>query len=444
MNKKSFLVVTAFLCFCGIKTQLYGFEKSSLKCTWDGGVKLNIPAFFDFSLAAYCNGNFSYGLQASFGKEKLPVEIKGGKLSFSGSYSLLNTMVISSAVSPFCQPSRSIKKLTGTLPSDAASSSKPLGFFVQMSGAKKNLYGTAFGAMDGKYGFSFGGKFKNSFGRLELDLTGLFSDYKGLFEKTDSWFEEEYFYREDTMFSSVFQSCLVIDDFAFLVDGMFFLNPFFKINSVFRGEISGKVMDNKFSLSGLYNPYHNVMTGGGRHYDELIQIKGNINRSLRTGQSKPLFWKWGTGAFYEGNLTDKSDSLKVSAGFRLTGLSFYINAGLQGDFMIHLPEESFPMYGSISKFSASLKNGYFLKRINPVFRFSFQGEPGKNRHILFTETAGINILLPVTPSVSMDFCGTFKQLEGQDKGGNIKTSMQIKWKTSNLTLSGKVSLSIEF
>lgn len=436
------------MCLYGSKNAVFAAESIKTKWAWDGGIKINVPAFFDFSLGAYCNEDFSfsYGLQASFGKGRLPVEVKAGKLAFGGSSSLLNTAVLSSSVSPFAQGTGSIKKLTATLPSDASSSSRPLGGLVQVNGSQKKLYGNVFGNMEGNYGFSLGSSTKNPLGRLELGITGLFSDYKALSERTDSWFSrDECFYRKGTMFSTALQGALSGNGYGLVLYSMLFLNPFNEITPVFRGEINGKLFDNAFTISGFYNPCHNVMTGSGRHYDELIQLKGNINRSLRTGLKTPLFWKWGTAVFYEGNLTEKTDAFKLSLGLRLTGLSFYINTVLQGDFLLHLPENPFPFYGSVSRFSVNLRNGYYFKALTPVFRLSFQGEPDASDHsLLLTENMGVNINLPVNPSVSMDFSGSFSQEDGKSKGGNAKVSVQVKLKTRYITLTGKGSLSIEF
>lgn len=438
--------------FLFFSINLWGFcYGEGVEADWSGaaGIGLSVPEAAGLKGAFYIDqdGKYAYGAGLSLSRflKAFPLEVKGGKLTVDGCLSLLNYPVLSSVVSPFYEGQKGIRKLSSSIPSSSANSTKPDSVYASFSLFNKRLNGAAFYDRNMDFGISSGGML--NFGRksrFEVQFMGLFSPYEPVKALNLGWYVPEGFYKEGTMFSSAVQGAFIWNEFAFYIAWLLYSSPFGDFKYIFRSEISGSLGNGKVCFSAFYNPYHDVMTGGGRHYDETFQLKGNVFNTNKGGGKNPVVLKYGSAFFYQANLTGNTDVFKVNAGGRITGPSASCGMNLQGEFNVSFSDAE-GISVEFSKGIVNIKTNWFSDFISPGIKMDFTVEPKENyKSWKFQESLGLQLAISNNPGFKLDGGVSLLQKDNAFSGGEITSALTMKYKSRFLTFNGKIGMSIEF
>lgn len=427
---------------------IYNLSAAEFKTPdWQCGGAIKIPCLLEPSFVVRTKGDktsMGGSVFLSLWNKKIPVDVKTGHLQYTGAVSLLNNPLLSTNISPFSVPANQVSQVSSKLP-DGSSWNKPVSIYGETgyqskTGLLRKALVNGFAGLDEYAGSSFCVRLKTVNG-LGIDFLGVTASSSVQQKTNSSWYYENPLYKNDYGIPGfLFQTALSRKKLSFVFSDIIFVSPFGQVKQMFRCE---NRLGN-FSFSVFYNPSHNTETVSQKSFDELLQIKTGLYGESRTGNTVPVFWKYGASALVQFNLAEKEDQLKIAAGFRflcyLTSASFT----LQGDFHTR-PDENTSFMVIMKKASVSCKNAWYFRYVQPVFRSSFSINPSDDYSCWNTEEKfDVSCSLLKKPSIYFSTGVTLDQQNNVFKKGSTDFGLSVKYKIGWFDVSGKISVSIEF
>ena len=445
---------------------------SAAKNNFDGitfGAKVKVP-FYDVR-TYFLKEKWTFGLSVFTNSiyEKIPVSLKIGKLSPGGSFSKLNSPLLSSTVSPFSGVSQTVPYFSCNLPS-SSSFEKDLSSFLQIDFIGKNVLKkinfSAFCNLEKKDEFAFGVYGNLIFNKkINLYLSGIAGKF--LYEENykSSWFLDSIYYPKGEHFCGSFQIGLKMPNlFSTFYLGLY-QNPFGKFDAIYKIENKIKFQKIILNLSSLYNASEKLITSSNKIINEILELKLGMQYLFTKRVKIPLFFKTGINGYLKMNLAQESHNWKVGVGCQFN--SFITSASLIAycSGQIKTPKNSSFNF-DFSTVSLQMKNVWYFKNINLIISGNFSFSPKtitdeKDYYILdysylgkvfgketfsydMSEKFSINFVYNKMPFITFENSIGFWQNNGSYTKGSYDSSVNLKYKVKFLTLNLKFTMNFDF
>ena len=383
--------------------------------------------------------------------KKLPVEIKYGNLSFSGSLSKLNSPELSNGTSPFTSGIISAACLSANLPSYSSFSKDQSCFLqVKLQHIKKSpLAFTINLALEPESSASiFSTLISNSFFLNQLTLSAACTAGNFLYEDNDStsWILDTPYYAADRQFASLFQLSAVYkpksgkSSLQSTLMTALYESPFGPYNQIWRADLKLSIKQTEFFTSAFLNSYEKLLTSSEKEIDPCAQVKTGLitKKPFLTKSNRLFFIKSGINASTKINLTQNEHPIRVNTGIQLSSELTSISLSLSLDSKMKAPAlQALPQSIEKDKVSFQINNSWYLKKLTPALGIKIEENKYK-----FSVNISNN-----AASSKHRFSGncalTLSTRDGkvEDKKFSAACSCRINFKY--LTIIGKLSTSLE-
>ena len=361
--------------------------------------------------------------------KKLPVEIKAGNLSASGSLSRLNSPELSNGTSPFYNGIISVSGLSASLPS-YSTFSKPAGVFFQIKMNQlvkhpcllaswicgqflyEDNYGTSF-FLDSP-GYTAGSHF--------CSLAQLSAEYKTKNKKNT-------FYTGFT--SALYES------------------PFGPYSAAWRLDLKASINHTEIFASAFLNQYEALLTSSEKKLSPSSQFKAGFltKMPLLTKRKNLIFLKLGINAYSKINLTQTEHPLRLNIGAQLTSDITTISLTISGTANLICPSvDQAPQSLQPAVFSAQIKNTWYLKYITPALaisaekKFSTKADSTDTMKYKFLLNLSNNNKHKLSGSCAFSFTSADRIISDKKLSAALNCKMNFKM----LTVTGKIALETGF
>lgn len=423
---------------------LYGKDDLNFNCT----EKLSLP-FVQVS-SNQTEGKYNFGLSVSSENlfKNFYVSFKTGNLTPGGCFSLLNSSLLSSSITPFSVLQTQSLPLKVSFP-DNQTYSKPVSYFfiAGYNNPKSVLTDSSLALF---YNPTDNFLIADLFAKLHFNKKiklGL-SLCSGLFEyesfSSDSWFLPQNFYSNGIKTDTSLQLDLQAYTFKTLFTYNLYESPYHTRSSLYRIESTYTAKKLNINLGLFYNP-EKVLSPSDKNILPGFQAKTGLQYTFINNHGKkiknPLLIKTGINMFYK---TGEENSFKVSTGFSiateknnfiLSG-NMIVNDGIKQSGKII----SFFSTPILSSFGFNIKDSFLFYNFKFITSFKFTSDPGKNEmtealdfslNYNLSKTGNLNL------NTSLNFDFTQKNMEYKTFSGALNISVKYNWKW--FTLSGKIT-----
>lgn len=381
--------------------------------------------------------SFSLG---SFSNKAFPVQLKGGNLTYSGSYSSLVNPSLSSVVSPFTFTDTQTDFLTIT----PSANLKPFSITAayefsnrQTILQKANLYAVYVPAKT----FSDSTLFVSSSSLIKPNVKTKisFTFSAGFFplEENDfsTWYNLLQYYPKTSQLAAQVQlgmehkikENIIISE---ITEIKAYEQPLQNINFILNQDFSLKLKRTNMWTKLSFNP--NTTVTATKKLDPYFQIKSGINKTFPSSLGLCTL---GSSLFYSKDFYSSKDTIKEAAGIKFTNTNFSSSLSL------NLNQEISTGSLNFNSFSLGLKANINIKDFKPQTSFNFYYEP-KNNSTEEKLSLGINFY----NHFSMNFSSSidFVQKEGVLTKADYDFSFYSKWYLKKISCTCKLSAAFKF
>lgn len=434
------------------KIELYGDSQKT------GGLRLSVP-LIDLRTAIQPD-KYNFGIQISTAKfiKKLPVEVKFGNLSASGSLSRLNSPELSSSTSPFSNGIISTTGLTASLPGYTVFS-KSASTFLQI---KTNQLTTHPFTMYLNLWFSpenpdpvFSAMIYDKFFDNRLIISSSFTTGRFMYEANDSssWFLDNPYYMADAHSCSLIQFSAEIKNKTrknSIYTGFMtaiYESPFGPLTAAYRLDLKLSIKHTDFYASAFLNQYEDILTSSAKLLSPSVQLKcGFLTKKPVPAKNQKLYFiKTGANIYSRINLTKPEHPLRLNAGFQLTSDITTLSLSVSGNAKLlaasaELPPEDI----SFTSISMQFKNSWYLKTFTPGITLSAEkrfddssdSDSGKMKYKAQLNLTN-NSRHKISGNCAFSFSSKDKEITDKKFSAGLTCRMNIK----AVTIIGKLTIS---
>ena len=392
--------------------------------------------------------------------KKLPVEIKAGNLSASGSLSRLNSPELSNGSSPFSSGISSVTGLSASLPS-YSSFSKPAGVFFQikMNQLVKHPCLLSVNLLTSPEFSSpiFSTLISDKYLSNRLTLSASWICGQFLYEDNygTSFFLDSPGYTAGSHFCSLAQLSAEYktknkkNTFYTGFMSALYESPFGPYSAAWRLDLKASINHTEIFASAFLNQYEALLTSSEKKLSPSSQFKAGFltKMPLLTKRKNLIFLKLGINAYSKINLTQTEHPLRLNIGAQLTSDITTISLTLSGTANLICPSvDQAPQSLQPAVFSAQIKNTWYLKYVTPALaisaekKFSTKADSTDTMKYKFLLNLSNNNKHKISGSCSFSFSSENKTIS--DK--KLSTSLNCKMNFKMLTVTGKIALETGF
>ena len=392
--------------------------------------------------------------------KKLPVEIKAGNLSASGSLSRLNSPELSNGTSPFSNGIISVSGLSASLPS-YSTFSKPAGVFFQikMNQLVKHPCLLSVNLLTSPEFSSpiFSTLISDKYLSNRLTLSASWTCGQFLYEDnySSSFFLESPAYGEGThfcclaQFSAEYQTKKRKQIFYAGFTSAIYESPFGPYTAAWRLDLKASIKYTEVFASAFLNQYEELLTSSEKKLSPSTQFKAGFvsKMPLLTKHQNPIFLKFGINAFSKINLTQTEHPLRLNIGAQLTSDITSLSLTLSGTASLLSPTaDQTPQSLEAAAFSAQLKNTWYFKYITPSLtlsaekKFSSRSDSPDTMKYKFLLNLTNNNKHKLSGSCAFSFTSADRIISDKKLSAALNCKMNFKM----LTVTGKISLETGF
>lgn len=398
------------------------------------------------------SGKINFGILFSTEKlcKELPLQVKYGNLSFSGSLSKLNSPELSNGSSPFTSSILSASCLSANLPGYSSFSKSESSFLqIKLHHLKKRpLSLTVNLALQPETSTSvFSTIISDKFFSNQLTINASCTAGHFLYKAKDSssWILDSPYYASDTLFCSLFQLSAIWKNkggssLQSAIMTALYESPFGPYTQVWRGDIKFSLKQTEFYLSSFLNSYENLLTSSEKQIDPCAQFKaGLITKKPLLSKNKNLFFiKSGINACTKINLTQTEHPLRLNTGIQfssdITSLSFSVS--IDSKMKSSSPEEP-PQTIEKDKIAFKLSNSWNLKKLSPGMTIAIEENKYKFSINLANNSAASRHRFNGNCSLSLS------TRDGQIEEKKFTAGLTCRLNFKYLTIVGKLSTTLE-
>ena len=392
--------------------------------------------------------------------KKLPVEIKAGNLSASGSLSRLNSPELSNGTSPFSNGIISVSGISASLPS-YSTFSKPAGVFFQikMNQLVKHPCLLSINLLTSPE-FScpiFSTLISDKYLSNRLTLSASWTCGQFLYEDNYSsfFFLESPAYGDGTHFCSLVQFSAEYKTkkrkqtfYAGFMSAIY-ESPFGPYTAAWRLDLKASINHTEVFASAFLNQYEELLTSSEKKISPSTQFKAGFvsKMPLLTKHQNLLFLKLGINAFSKINLTQTEHPLRLNIGAQLTSDITSLSLTLSGTVNLLSPAaDQLPQSLEVAAFTAQLKNTWNFKYITPSLtlsaekKFSSRSDSPDTMKCKFLLNLTNNNKHKLSGSCAFSFTSADRIISDKKLSAALSCKMTFKM----LTVTGKISLETGF
>lgn len=411
----------------------YRFDYAGIgseKKEYISSANLSIP-LLDFK-GSIDDNKTNYGINFHTEKlfPKIPVQIKAGNLSLSGSISKLNSPALSSSLSPFFTAAADTTFIKASLPS-YNQFNKPQSYFFQASaGDNKDFFKNIV--------LNFFSDSKTYAASTFIDISPFdilelkFSNTTGIFpydkKKLTKWFNQELFYHASNHISSNTQAEIKIKRFYLLGAMNVYQSPFNDYNFTYSIENKIRLKRFQFNLSSFYNPNDFVLTSSDKTLSPVLQIKSGLQYQSLNGINNPVIVNSGFSTLLNINLNDTNHTVKSAVGFRITGAKYYGSFSASSNFDLSNEKETVKI--NFTEAAVQTTNSFNISKLKTELIANGTFSPQKNfESWIINQKYGINLSLSTNPLIS--FNNTLKLIYKNNaiKKESFTSSLNVKFQS---------------
>ena len=403
-------------------------------------------------------GKMNYGVLLNTEKiySRVPVTIKYGNLSYSGSLSRLNSPELSNGTSPFSSSIMTTSGLTANLPG-YTSFSNPESAFAQIkmnrlfNSSLSLLMNLAISPENEEPFFSAMLSDKLLSNRLSLNTSFTAGKFFYTDNSSASWLLDTPYYAAGQHFSSLFQFSATYKQKASgnslqaAAMAAVYESPFGPYTALYRADLKYIMKNTELFSAAFLNAYEDTLTSSGKKLEPSAQFKAGLitKKPFLLKAEKLYFLKLGANAYSRFNLTKNEHPLRLNTGIQLysdlTSLSF----SLSSDFKLNsLTPESPPQSLKKNGLSFQIKNSWYLEKITAGLTLNIEENKYKIALNLSNSSNGKKQKLNGKLSGSSAFSFSLKDQKLSDK--KLSASLTCRLLLRNLTVIGKMSFQTDF
>ncbi len=392
--------------------------------------------------------------------KKLPVEIKAGNLSASGSLSRLNSPELSNGTSPFSNGIISVSGISASLPS-YSTFSKPAGVFFQikMNQLVKHPCLLSVNLLTSPEFSSpiFSTLISDKYLSNRLTLGASWTCGQFLYEDnySSSFFLESPAYGEGThfcclaQFSAEYKTKKRKQTFYAGFMSAIYESPFGPYTAAWRLDLKASIKNTEVFASAFLNQYEELLTSSEKKLSPSTQFKAGFvsKMPLLTKHQNLIFLKFGINAFSKINLTQTEHPLRLNIGAQLTSDITSLSLTLSGTATLLSPAaDQTPQSLEAAAFSAQLKNTWYFKYITPSLtlsaekKFSTRSDSPDTMKYKFLLNLTNNNKHKLSGSCAFSFTSADRIISDKKLSATLNCKMTFK----KLTVTGKISLETGF
>ena len=392
--------------------------------------------------------------------KKLPVEIKAGNLSASGSLSRLNSPELSNGTSPFSNGIISVSGISASLPS-YSTFSKPAGVFFQikMNQLVKHPCLLSINLLTSPEFSSpiFSTLISDKYLSNRLTLSTSWTCGQFLYEDnySSSFFLESPAYGEGThfcclaQFSAEYKTKKRKQTFYAGFMSAIYESPFGPYTAAWRIDLKASIKYTEVFASAFLNQYEELLTSSEKKLSPSTQFKAGFvsKMPLLTKHQNLLFLKLGINAFSKINLTNTEHPLRLNIGAQLTSDITSLSLTLSGTVYLRSPAaDQLPQSLEAAAFSAQLKNTWYFKYITPSLtlsaekKFSTRSDSPDTMKYKFLLNLTNNNKHKLSGSCAFSFTSADRIISDKKLSAALNCKMNFKM----LTVTGKIALETGF
>lgn len=392
--------------------------------------------------------------------KKLPVEIKAGNLSASGSLSRLNSPELSNGTSPFSNGIISVSGISASLPS-YSTFSKPAGVFFQikMNQFVKHPCLLSVNLLTSPDFSSpiFSTLISDKYLSNRLTLSTSWTCGQFLYEDnySSSFFLESPAYGEGThfcclaQFSAEYKTKKRKQTFYAGFMSAIYESPFGPYTAAWRIDLKASIKYTEVFASAFLNQYEELLTSSEKKLSPSTQFKAGFvsKMPLLTKHQNLLFLKLGINAFSKINLTNTEHPLRLNIGAQITSDITSLSLTLSGTANLLSPAaDQLPQSLEAAAFTAQLKNTWYFKYITPSLTLSAEKKFSSRSDS--PDTMKYKFLLNLTNSNKHKLSGScafsFTSADRIISDKKLSAALNCKMNFKMLTVTGKISLETGF
>lgn len=392
--------------------------------------------------------------------KKLPVEIKAGNLSASGSLSRLNSPELSNGTSPFSNGIISVSGISASLPS-YSTFSKPAGVFFQikMNQLVKHPCLLSVNLLTSPEFSSpiFSTLISDKYLSNRLTLSASWTCGQFLYEDnySTSFFLESPAYGEGShlcslaQFSAEYKTKKRMQTFYAGFTSAIYESPFGPYTAAWRLDLKASIKYTEVFASAFLNQYEELLTSSEKKLSPSTQFKAGFvsKMPLLTKHQNLIFLKFGINAFSKINLTQTEHPLRLNIGAQLTSDITSLSLTLSGTATLLSPAaDQLPQSLEAAAFSAQLKNTWYFKYITPSLtlsaekKFSTRSDSPDTMKYKFLLNLSNNNKHKLSGSCAFSFTSADRIISDKKLSAALNCKMNFKM----LTVTGKISLETSF
>jgi hypothetical protein len=392
--------------------------------------------------------------------KKLPVEIKAGNLSASGSLSRLNSPELSNGTSPFSNGIISVSGISASLPS-YSTFSKPAGVFFQikMNQLVKHPCLLSVNLLTSPEFSSpiFSTLISDKYLSNRLTLSTSWTCGQFLYEDnySSSFFLESPAYGEGThfcclaQFSAEYKTKKRKQTFYAGFMSAIYESPFGPYTAAWRIDLKASIKYTEVFASAFLNQYEELLTSSEKKLSPSTQFKAGFvsKMPLLTKHQNLIFLKFGINAFSKINLTQTEHPLRLNIGAQLTSDITSLSLTLSGTATLLSPAaDQTPQSLEAAAFSAQLKNTWYFKYITHSLtlsaekKFSTRSDSPDTMKYKFLLNLTNNNKHKLSGSCAFSFTSADRIISDKKLSATLNCKMTFK----KLTVTGKISLETGF
>ncbi len=327
--------------------------------------------------------NFGVLLTTNAICKPLPIEIKLGNISCSGSLSRLNNPELSSGTSPFSTGVITTTGLSASLPGFTSFSKeessflqidfsrltkRPLSFKINLWCSQENSSPVYSAIISDKL-------FSNQLTLSASCTTGAFYYDENT---SSSWFLNSPYYKEGSHNCTLFQ---VTADYknksiktgaSTTLTAALYESPFGPYTAVYRTDLLYSYKQTDFYTSVFLNNYEDTITSSQKKLEPAVQAKtGILTKRPFVFKSEPVFIRFGANLYTKINLTKTEHPLRLNTGIQFTSEHNSTSFSVSGIGNITSSKNNpKPEHFLLTDISAQLKNSIYLKTLTPSLTLS--------------------------------------------------------------------------
>lgn len=387
------------------------FSETDLLNKVSGRIKLEVPYI---QAEIFTNQDkIIWEADILLGNKKNALTTKLGNLTFSGSWSNINTPSLSSTITPFGQPNITSSVITANC--DNNSFSKPFAIFSQYSITQINKNNFSINALyipQNKF-FAFSSQLlwyqtKSVITKNEnyekqkqfyMNVSGGLFPYKEL--TSDSWFLPQKYYAEDVQ--KVFSLATGLKDEIYKInfDINYYTTPQNCPALTLQNNILFEIQNYTIGTSIFFNPTINFFTPGTNTIQKLFQLKINIQKESK--KSNFLTIKQGITFYDKYDFAANTNNMQISSGINLSSKEY---SGTISSNIKMIIADNF----SIDSFNIKMTNNFSKKIINFSINLNTIFLPQNNFSYWETQqelTCNVKLKTPVI--ITGKFSGSLKE-----------------------------------